>query len=906
MVTVILAQLRRRAGRTAALFVGVLTAAVGFTVLAGSTATSQLRVRGAVSEHSRGAYDVLVRPAGARTALEEQRGLVRANFLAGQYGGITVGQWRSIQALSGVEVAAPIAMLGYATTLITTPIDITDAVEPALTTQLIRVRLTWRGDRDLSRAPDMVPSTVYVTRRTVLTSDVDGLYSDGVRRPAYPCGTGSHLPHPPYEVQPGGAALPLCYAAAVDSSGSRATAAVAQLTPRNTFVVDGVESAHLSAEVGVPMALLAAGIDPVAESALVGLEKAVISGRYLTGDEPILSTNVAPVLMADEPYLDESLEAVPETVANPGLAGADDDRARVILLETRAGPAMPSRSRPVGDIYRDTFGEPGPTRPLVQFALMLRPQAVSYDTGADGTLLPVEVPSAADAWQATTTVSAPMPWLANDSAQRATAPPQPEVLGRLRVGQMVGAFDPSRLNTGDRLATALETYVQAQAVGSDDGSRRALGGRPLLPTSNPGGYLVASPTVLVALNTLLQAGLGTDAISAIRVRVTGVVGFDSLSRERVRLVAEEIARTTGLDVEVMLGASGAPQTVSLGAGRFGRPSLLLDENWSQKGVAAAVVQAVDRKSIILFGLILGVCVLFLANAAAAAVRERRRELAILACLGWSRRQLGGLFAGEVALVGLGAGVIAATTARPLGDAVGIGVSATRAWLAVPMAVGLCLLAAAVPAVRASRAHPAAAIQPAVTAPRGRYRRPHRLVSGMAVANLRRTPGRTVLGALSLAVGVGGLTLVTAVTWAFHGTVTGTMLGDAISIRVRGVDVVAVVATILIGSLAVADVLYLNVRDRAAEFATLLASGWSDAALSRLIAYEALAIGLFGGVTGGGISVWAAAQFVGTVTPALVLTATISAIAGAVMAVLASVVPMTLRRRVPMSILLAEE
>jgi ABC-type antimicrobial peptide transport system permease subunit len=388
--------------------------------------------------------------------------------------------------------------------------------------------------------------------------------------------------------------------------------------------------------------------------------------------------------------------------------------------------------------------------------------------------------------------------------------------------------------------------------------------------------------------------------------VAGVIGLDALSRERVRLTAEDIATATGLDVEVMLGASGAPQTIDLGPGKFGRPQLTLAELWSKKGVAAAIVQAIDRKSVILFGLILVVCVLFLTNAAAAAVRDRRRELAILSCLGWSRRRLAGLIVGEVGVIGLLAGIMSALLARPIATAMHVGVSAGRAWLSVPVAIGLCTVAAAVPAWRASQTHPAGAVHRASATPGQRGGRPRRGVLGLALANLRRTPGRTALGAVALAVGIGGLTLVAAITWAFHGTITGTLLGDAVSIRVRGVDLIAVVATVLIGVVAVADVLYLNVRDRAAELAALQATGWSDAALGRLIMYEGLGIGTIGAIVGAGAGLGAAAMFVGQPPIGLLWTVAITVGVGPLLAAAAAVIPAVLQRRVPMSILLAEE
>ena len=56
----------------------------------------------------------------------------------------------------------------------------------------------------------------------------------------------------------------------------------------------------------------------------------------------------------------------------------------------------------------------------------------------------------------------------------------------------------------------------------------------------------------------------------------------------------------------------------------------------KKGVVVAIFSAVDKKSAALFGLILVVCSLFAANSATAAVRSRRQELGILACLGWTR------------------------------------------------------------------------------------------------------------------------------------------------------------------------------------------------------------------------------------------------------------------------------
>lgn len=60
------------------------------------------------------AYDLLVRPRGARTALENKTRTVQPDFLSGIYGGITMAQYHQVHQVPGVQVAALIAMVGYA------------------------------------------------------------------------------------------------------------------------------------------------------------------------------------------------------------------------------------------------------------------------------------------------------------------------------------------------------------------------------------------------------------------------------------------------------------------------------------------------------------------------------------------------------------------------------------------------------------------------------------------------------------------------------------------------------------------------------------------------------------------------------------------------------------------------
>ncbi len=159
---------------------------------------------------------------------------------------------------------------------------------------------------------------------------------------------------------------------------------------------------------------------------------------------------------------------------------------------------------------------------------------------------------------------------------------------------------------------------------------------------------------------------------------------------------------------------------------------------------------------------------------------------------------------------------------------------------------------------------------------------------------------------SPSIGICAITLLSAITWAFHGSITGTLLGDAISLRVRGVDAVAVVATVLLGIAVVADVLYLNIRDRSGELAALTATGWSAAARGRLVSYEAMGIGVIGATAGAALGLVGAGAFAGGFPIGLGWVFAGSLVGGVLLTGMAALIPVLVQSRMAVATLLAEE
>ncbi|WP_433610260.1 FtsX-like permease family protein [Dactylosporangium sp. CA-139114] len=915
MIPFIWAHLRGRTARSVALLLGILVATTGFTVLTGATDTARLEVTGEVNRSAAAAYQVLVRPRGARTPLEDDRQKVRPNSLSGIYGGITRDQVARIAALDGVDVAAPIAMAGYGNQSRLAFADITGLVDRSLDRQLIRVDRTFLADRELSTARGRA-QFVYITKHALAWPKMNGAgssrveYSDGSVR------NGRDLCADTVPVLEDG--RPVCdwidqgemSNLMNDLQGTRLD--IYQLLPDGRFQ-RGSAGENGDALVTTDTAeaflywktpLLLAAVDPQAEARLVGLDRAVTAGHWFGPDDrvepkkPPMNLATLPVLSVERPYPDNGirigLSRVPLSEPPPG----DTPAHALAALDAITGPVLETRT-----VQADPQ-ELGSQQYLAPFMLT---GGVDYTENPDGSLTAVPVPSNPEAWRLRDESGVHVPWQIYDTSYRTIS--QSTNLGLART---VGLYDPAKVQAFDPLSKVpMETYQAPVATGGDQRSRDLLGGGALLPDGNPAAYLATPPTLLTSLDLLDQvyaeAGLSTAAkapVSAVRVRVAGVHGFDAAARERVRVVAERIAAATGLDVDITYGSSPQPQLVDVSAGQFGRPALRLSELWTRKGVAAAIVSAVDRKSVVLFVLVLVVCALFLANAVTAGVRDRRTELATLTALGWPARRVFGVVLGEVAAIGLVAGAGTMLLAGPLGYLLDVRVPWGRGLLAVPIALLLALLAGLLPALSAARARPAKGLRPVVLRPRraGRPRGP----IGLGLRNLLRVPGRTMLGAGALAIGITAATVLGAITFAFHGAIVGTLLGDAVSLQVRSVDTIAVAATVLLGALAVADVLYLNIRDRSAELATLRATGWTAGALTRLVAAEGFGIGVLGGLLGAGLGLGGAAWLVGAVTVGLLWTAAAALAGGALVATAAAIVPALLLQRLPTARLLAEE
>lgn len=568
MLRIVTAQLRYRIGRSLALLVGIVAAVTSFTVLTGTTQVSRLRVVGAVEENFRNAYDILVRPSGSTTGIEAERGLVRNNFLSGLAGGISVDEYEAVASVAGVDVAAPIAVLGYQAHDVTAPVPLAPYLDPSQPRQVFRISTTLVSDRGLTRIPGDVEYAYATAARLEDRPEPSRYRADGVY-------------FQPFEVLEDGRQVDVCPEFQVpDQPFDRADAVFECYSPDDARELP--EAIHSSnPRLRWPVAFVLAAIDPEQEARLAGLDRAVVEGRYLdAADRPrenerpemMLTEMEIPVLASTGLLVDEQLEVVVERLPAEAAAAVPGERDAAALQDELA--AMPAvevdrLSFDASYAHREVLGRIAELDDNDDVIAILPGRwtagPIDYAEVDGDRLRPRTVELPADVWTVDDDPLAALevPWAAEDTGFRATERhglAEPDVLGMDVVPSpsLVGTFDPARLPAWSELsALPMETYAPPGAEGWDERSRDLLGGAPLQPSSSPTGYLASPPLMFTPLSSLdvladPEFFTGVDAdrpISAIRVRVAGVTGPDPESRERIRVAAEAIAERTELDVD---------------------------------------------------------------------------------------------------------------------------------------------------------------------------------------------------------------------------------------------------------------------------------------------------------------------------------------------------------------------
>jgi putative ABC transport system permease protein len=850
--------LRRQPGKSALVSGGFLLAACALILLSATTQTTVVRANQIISQNWRPTYDLAVLPPQAKIPADPR---VPSDLLAGYGGGISVQQYEQIRNLPDIEVAAPIAYVGT----IQMPTPALYFQLPGFPTgyyQLDYVLTAFNGQRQLIETQET--EVVYISA----PSD-----SGPVRDTA--------SQQPPDVLQALGAELSMVLTQSQDTLlGPLDTPAM------GTFVL--------------------AGIDPQAENQLVHLDKHIQSGRMLTEQDTVhLDTRLpgnpdySPVLHKSFPY-----DAIP-MLLHRKLPGQIALHLTLTLLyhgsmtpeqiKARGGIAYLQQLPNKQIIFQGTV-------PLVQndpqrfsgaslvwdgqawqrigssttqgitasyhldFSSASTPAGRSYypAQAPDGRQAYILVPKGIQGGEAMFRVLTPLQTVKSTNV---LDPGGPDVFYDY---EAVGEFTDNGLAA--QFSNPLNwlpesTYAVPPVVLRYDAHGRPVLPTTFLPTTNPAGFVVQPPLALTTIAAAREL-VGDHCISAIRVRVAGVVTPNQQSWKHIQQVAQEIRQQTGLQVVVTLGSSPQPTLVyvpgihtgELGATQNIAPIGWVEERWIHIGVGLTYLNQLGSTRLLLLSAVLAVCLGYLAVAFSALVSSQRREFAILSVLGWRPWQAIRLFLIQALTLALGGGLIG------LGLALLIAMllEATPLWLVVmgtiPIMLAFTFISVLSPLWQIWHIRPAELLRAGSTVNSSQAKLLGSRMGGLlmpvgtlVIRNLSRSRTRALIAVVSLFLSA--LLLMVNGVLALHQALQGTLLGDYVLLQTAVPQIAGCVIAIVLTFLSVADLLLLQVRERQKEIGLLQAVGWRPWAMQRLFVQEGLMLAMIGAIPGVLVAQW---------------------------------------------------
>ena len=814
---------------------GLLVICVGLTTFVAMAQSIEISSMAEVSEHWRGTYDLLVRAKSSVSETEKELGIVNGNFMGMPQGGITISQLDVVRNIAGVEIAAPVAPVGYL--------------------------LNQTGTVGVEIMP-IEPGTLYQAEIDIQASERDQQYSRSFFGLQDLSDTGSHL--------------------SVNFSSS---------------VTMGDELFQARAAPLPPLWTMLAGVDPEAEAALAGLNRSITQGQYLLGGQSLRETVISdrsnpwdklkamtiPIIVSQRSYIRGQFNAsISIMTITPDAwdrlfaleaAGSYEELVEALEVIFDDGPAellheysadWDSLLKPLSG-YSATLKSDGQilvsesgSHTMRYSDLLIHPGQVTYIScpappGHVGLSLCV---TSLGTWGETTGLELASNMPEGYGLEQQDVPAESAMYRPLTVLKpapfafdVIGTYSIDRLEFSREPLSYVPMGIYETPIDILRYSPEGVKVDPIevRPSLNPGDFLMRPPLALTTLEGAEYLSGRDDFISAIRVRVAGIEGYSPEEVSRIEQIASEIAERTGLDVAIVAGSS--PQSVLIKVPEIG----YVEEAWTTLGAALSVTHGINFANLLLLSCFVTCALLFLSNASTLSIVGRSKEIALLRAFGWQDRTVLSWYVGEALLVGVVAAFVTVGLSRAAVFALDIHLSWPSIVIVSSAAIVMYVLSTIKPIYKAVK-------RPIVEGLSKGEVEWGEIISKLGfglrgmldvvVRNLGRRKSRTIIQIIMLALGVALAAAVIQILIQLNGRLEITFLGQQIRWTIRSYQVLMVVCVLIMAVLANLEAQNLNIAERAWEFALLRATGWKKRHIFKMVTWEGISIGCIGGLIGG--------------------------------------------------------
>ncbi|WP_370296308.1 FtsX-like permease family protein [Rossellomorea marisflavi] len=418
---------------------------------------------------------------------------------------------------------------------------------------------------------------------------------------------------------------------------------------------------------------------------------------------------------------------------------------------------------------------------------------------------------------------------------------------------VVGFYNPNNITASkDPLnELPLETYRPPQAKMVLDGESEPINPpSDVIGVGNPSGLLTNPPNILTTLDAA-EMITGGDSISSIRIIVSGVEGMGEESQKKVERIAEAIEQKTGLEAVVTLGSSPQPVITKVQSGE--KTLGWVEQPWINIGNAITILRETSLGySGVLISLLL-VAVVYVFSTSLVSFLSRRKEFSVLLSVGWENRHIRRILTMEAGLqwgvVVLLSSIIQSLFYLQTGRFSYVNIVYVAVFAMVVYGLSLVPLAGLV-----GRITPYEAIRSGEISRLGKRLVKTKGMFGLIINHIVSKWKRNVLSLLVIAMPTALFTFYLFVTYRLKGVLYTSWLGEYVALSINHTHYITLGIAFGLSVLTTAEIMWQNISERKDEIGVLQAIGWGRGSVRMIIIMEGAMIGFLAGIAGVVISI----------------------------------------------------
>ncbi|WP_053075152.1 FtsX-like permease family protein [Ornithinibacillus californiensis] len=808
----------RRKERFILLIIGAFIVSAGLTYLIGLSETNKGTIVDTLQQRWSASYDIVVRPEGTRSVTEEKK-LLEPNYLSGLSGGISVEQYEAIKDIPGVEVAAPIAMIGYADYEV--HFGYVELPEDGIYRRVMETTV----DNGINKITE--------TGNSYFVSDIWDYMNKGAE---YGVGKPS-----------------------------------LDLSVHSYSLLAGIDPEQEAKLVGLDESIIPLGTSRYFNESdeyyynefngghhefpiIVNQQTFVDKVESITFERLNISVNKENVIEVMErvkesgggEYLDSVEGEIVETFSYTG------EEAFRKFINEKTGVDWET-GEPLPDEEDKSEGEPegivGNSSEDNITGMVFKPSPLEYQ----------EIASPyADRWPYTYQV---IPFqngedtvgrYRNKESFREPVLIEEEFINFPKIKpSWIGFYDASKLSISKDPTTELpmETYRPATAEFVID-----MDGNPvnppkqLKPIGDPNNFLTEPPGMLTTIEVAEQI-LGDKPISAIRIKVAGVTDLSEDSQKILEQVAAEIESRTGLITDITLGSS--PQLALTYVPGLNGDSAIgwFQQPWVNIGSSISIFKETKIGFSGVVASVIVVAIVYVWASGVVNLLARRKEFAVLLSIGWRPGQLSRLLFLESSMIGAFVALISWMMLSFVYISSDATISLSRFLWTGLFGLIVYVLGSVIPMLLTRNISPYEAMRTGEISGTSKRIFQARGIHRMAFNHFIGKWKRSVLSVISIALPTALLAVFLYITFRLRGIMYTSLLGEYVALEIGPAHYVAIIVSLVIAILTTAEITWQNVSERREEISLLQAIGWKGWHIRRLILAEGVFSGLFAAVIG---------------------------------------------------------